>query len=493
MNKQNHGRSDVPESEFSRRHFLKLIGQGALAHAALPASLALAADAARGGVTTAATRRAPNVIFILADDLGYGDLSCYGQQKFQTPHLDRLASEGVRFTQCYSGSTVCAPSRACLMTGLHTGHARIRGNGNTTFLAEERIVSEMFKDAGYATGLFGKWGMGNFESTGAPLRKGFDEFFGFLTHTQAHYQYPETLFRNSGERVRFPDNAAKKTHYANDLFTQESLNFVRRHRDKPFFLNLNYCVPHASLEAPEDSLQRQRGRFPETSFGSPTSHYAMQPTPRAAFVAMITRMDEQVGQLLALLRELKLEEDTLIFFSSDNGPHREGGADPAFFNSGGPLRGIKRDLYEGGIRVPMIARWPGHIPAATVSEQVWYFPDFLPTMAELISRPAPQNLDGISMLPSLLGRPQQNHPYLYWEFHERGFQQAVRMDNWKALRSGLDQPLQLYDLKADIGEKNDAAAQHPQVVKRIEEIMRTARTDSPRYPATGKRGASQDA
>ncbi len=437
----------------------------------------------------AGARRPPNIIFIQADDLGYGDLGAYGQRQFATPHLDRMAAEGVRFTSYYSGSTVCAPSRASLMTGLHTGHSRIRGNGDYPLRPEEVTVASVLHAAGYRTAVFGKWGLGTSATTGRPDRQGFDESFGILDHTHAHRQYTSHLWKN-GEV--FPIDVNRD--FVNDLFTDAAVDFIDRHRSRPFFVYLSFTVPHAELRVPEDSLAAYRGKFAETPFRNekadailtaepsparqPSIGYRSQATPKAAFAAMVTRMDAHVGRILARLHETGIDRETIVFFTSDNGPHREGGADPEFFDSNGPLRGIKRDLYEGGIRVPMIVRWPGRIRAGRVSDQVWAHWDFLPTAAALAGTSVPSGLDGISMLPMLLGRRQREHEYLYWEFFERGYEQAVRFGDWKAVRHGLDKPIELYYLKTDSGETRDVATSNPAVVRRIEAILAGARSDS---------------
>lgn len=424
----------------------------------------------------------PNIILIHADDLGWGDLSVYGQEKFRTPRLDRMAAEGTRFTQYYSGSTVCAPSRYALMTGFHMGHAYIRGNGDFPIRPEDVTVAEVLKTAGYATGVIGKYGLGRENTTGQPNRQGFDYSFGFLTHRHPHRQYTDYLFRN-GERIEVDPRT-----YANDLMTAEALDFVDRHRAQPFFLYLAYTVPHAEIRVPEDSLAEYRGKFPEQPFVNqkadehPTDGYRSQPTPRAAFAAMIARMDRDIGRLFDRLRERGIDGRTAVFFTSDNGPHKEGGADPVFFNSNGGLRGIKRDLYEGGIRVPMIVRWPGRVPAGKVSDHVWAHWDVLPTSAALGGATAPQGIDGLSMLPAVLGEPAKTHDFLYWEFFERGFDQAVRMGDWKAVRHGADQPIELYNLATDRTEETNVASQHPEVVKKIEAYLKTARTPSEIWP-----------
>lgn len=429
-------------------------------------------------------KRPPNIIFILADDLGYGDLGCYGQQVIQTPNLDRMATEGVRFTQCYAGSTVCAPSRCCLMTGLHTGHAYVRGNALVPLRPEDATVAERLKAAGYTTALIGKWGLGEPGTTGVPNRKGFDEFFGYLNQGHAHNYYPEYLWRNE-QKERIEGNVESKEHpgvsverkvYADDLFTREALAFIEREKQKPFFLYLAYTIPHANNErggAEGDGMEvPDYGPYADKDWRSPDKGHA----------AMITRMDRDIGALFGKLRALGIDDDTIVFLSSDNGPHKEGGADPAFFKSSGPLRGIKRDLYEGGIRVPGIVRWPGKVKAGAVSEQVWAFWDFLPTACKLAGTKTPDGLDGVSIVPTFLGGKQKQHEFLYWEFHERGFARAVRMENWKAVVPP-GKPLELYDLSKDIGETNNVAADHPEVVARIEAYLKTARTDSERWPA----------
>lgn len=429
-------------------------------------------------------KRPPNIIFILADDLGYGDLGCYGQKRIRTPHLDKLAADGIRFTQAYAGSTVCAPSRSCLMTGLHTGHTRIRGNALVPLRAEDLTVAELLKTAGYATGLVGKWGLGEPATTGIPTRQGFDYFFGYLNQTHAHNYYPDYLWRNE-ERVTLRNIvtpvgkggsgvATVRLDYTADLFAQEALTFVEKNRAQPFFLYLALTTPHANNEAKAQGM--------EVPSDEP---YTNEPWPQSEKnkAAMITRMDRDIGQLLAKLDELGLAQDTIIFFTSDNGPHREGGNDPAFFQSSGPLQGIKRSLTEGGIRVPMIVRWQGTIRAGQVSQQVWAFWDFLPTAAQLAGVAAPKGLDGISIAPTLLGKRQRRqHEFLYWEFHEGGSKQAVRMDDWKGIRLSPDAPLMLYRLDKDIGETNNLAGKYPRIVKRMEAFLRTARTESAEWP-----------
>ncbi len=433
----------------------------------------------------------PNVVVIQADDLGYGDLSAYGQTQFQTPSLDRLAREGIRFTQYYAGSTVCAPSRTSLMTGLHTGHTWIRGNGEIALRPEDVTIAEVLKTAGYRTAVIGKWGLGIPGTTGEPNKQGFDYSFGFLDHRHAHRQYTDHLWRD-GKRVAVDVDSQ----YVNDLFTRESLDWLDRADRRPFFLYLNYTVPHAELRVPESSLAEYRGKYPEKPYVNEKADarktgalpdgaslgYRSQPTPHAAFAAMITRMDRDIGRIVDHQHARGLDRNTLIMFISDNGPHQEGGGDPVFFKSNGGLRGIKRDLYEGGIRVPMIARWVGTIPAGRVSDYAWAHWDILPTLADLAGARVPDGLDGKSMTRALRGESQSPHDPFYWEFHERGFQQAVRMGKWKAVRLAPGKPLELYDLDADPRETHDVAAGNAAIVEQVETYLKTARTPSARWP-----------
>ncbi len=410
----------------------------------------------------AAETTKPNIIFILADDLGYGDLGCYGQKLIRTPNLDRLAAQGMRFTQAYAGSTVCAPSRCALMTGRHTGHTAIRGNkevepeGQTPMPAGTRTVAHLMKNAGYTTGLIGKWGLGYPGSESTPGKMGFDYFFGYNCQRKAHEYYPEYLWRDD-QKVILNGKA-----YSHDLMATEALDFVRKNQDRPFFLDLSFTIPHANLQVPD------------------LGPYANEPWPKdlKTLAAMITRMDGDIGRLMALLKELKIDEKTLVIFASDNGA----AYNDALFQHSGPLRGMKRDMYEGGVRTPAIVRWPGHIRPGTVSDQVWAFWDVLPTLAELTGQKVPAGLDGISILPTLLEGRTVPHPPLYFEFHESGFDQAARIDDWKAVRHGLHKPIELYDLKADPAERNDVADAHPDIVRRFETYLATAREDSKIWP-----------
>lgn len=473
----------------SRREFLKAVGVGAAA--------SVFGGCTGAEMTVGRARRQPNIVYILADDLGYGDLSCYGQTKFSTLNIDRLAKEGMQFSQHYAGSSVCAPSRCSLMTGLHTGHCQIRGNkgtppeGQHPLKANTQTMARLLGQAGYATGAFGKWGLGGPGSSGDPNRQGFDTFFGYKCQSLAHHYYPAYLWRNQ-EKVVLEGNdpIAKKGQYAPDLIAEEMLGFVRQHADKPFFMFVPFTIPHAELAAPDDSMAKYRGRFaePKPFVNEGPQGYRSQTHPRAAFAAMVDRMDGYVGRLLDLLKELNLEENTIVMFSSDNGPHNEGGADPDFFDSNGPLTGYKRDLYEGGIRVPMLVRWPGRVKAGSTCEHICAFWDVLPTCAELAGQPAPMGIDGISFLPTLLGYGKAQTPpaHLYWEFHEQGGKQAVRMGKWKAVRLNAQQapdgPIELYDLSRDIGEKNNVAAKNKDVVEEMAARMRVSRLPSQDFP-----------
>lgn len=421
--------------------------------------------------------RQPNIVYILADDLGYGDLGCYGQTKFATPHIDRLAEEGMKFTQHYAGSTVCAPSRCVLMTGLHTGHCRVRGNKLVPLLDEDVTVAELLKQEGYATGLFGKWGLGEPGTPGIPNRQGFDTFYGYLNQSKAHNYYPEYLWHNE-EKVPLEGEA-----YSHDLILSAAKDFIRTHKDRPFFCYLPVTIPHASMHAPKELHEKYRRQF--AAFDDKIGKYSGPDVqnPVAGFAAMMEHLDNGVGEILALLQSLGIDDNTVVMFTSDNGPHREGGHDPDFFNSNGPLRGIKRDLYEGGIRVPFLARWPGRIAAGRMSDHVSGFLDFLPTCMDLAGGKTPEGIDGISLAPTLLGKGRQRpHDYLYWEFFEQGGRQAIRRGDWKAVRLNVskhpDGPVALYNLREDIGETRNVAADYPETAAELAAIMVTARTEN---------------
>ncbi len=452
----------------------------------------------------------PNIIYILADDLGYGDLGCYGQTKIETPHLDQLAEEGMLFTQHYSGSTVCAPSRSVLMTGLHTGHAPIRGNkeyrpeGQHPMEAEAYTVAELLKEAGYVTGAFGKWGLGFVGTEGDPNNQGFDEFFGYNCQREAHRYYPMHLWHND-QKVMLEGNDFTSTDtYAPGLIHEKALEFIEENKDEPFFLFYPNVIPHAELIIPEgEMMEKYRGQFEETPFVSTRNGadygdedfsigaYCSQPEPRTTFAAMVSLLDQQVGEVVAKLEELGLDENTIIMFTSDNGPHKEGGADPDFFDSNGLLRGYKRDLYEGGIRVPMIARWTNTIAPGSTTDHISAFWDILPTCADLAAAPVPEDIDGISFLPLLKGEEQEKHDYLYWEFHEQGGKQAVREGKWKLVKLDVFDPsktrFELYDLETDLSEENNIADQHPDVVASLREIMEKAHEPNAVFPFEGRK------
>lgn len=432
--------------------------------------------------------RQPNIIFILADDLGYGDLGCYGQQKIKTPNIDRLAGEGMRFTQAYAGAAVCAPSRCCLMTGLDSGHARIRGNfgavhRRVSLQPDDVTVAEVLKTAGYRTGIFGKWGLAESCTFGVPNDQGFDEWFGFLNQDDALHYYPQSIWDNQTEVFPPGNQGAKHKEYVQDLFTQHALDFLGRSSNRPFFLYLPYTLPHADSELGRDTGDG----YVVPSYGQ----YANEPWSAAdkGYAEMITYLDGDVGRIVKKVRELGIEQNTLIIFASDNGPAKEGIHTPDFFSSAGNLRGMKANLYEGGIRIPMIARWPGHIKPEVVNEAPLAFWDFLPTAAELAGVPAPRGLDGVSFAPMLFGRSGTQNRYFYWESHEHGFFQAIRMGKWKIIRaSSDDKTVELYDLNRDPGETRNVSAENSAIVTQLVGLMSKARTDNPEYPTSGVKG-----
>jgi len=455
--------------------------------------VALCATIVGSAAQSAETARTPNIVFILTDDLGYGEVGCYGQKVIQTPNIDRMATEGLRFTDFYAGSTVCAPARCTLMTGLHTGHCRIRGNLTVPLEPSDVTVASVLKRAGYTTGLMGKWGLGEDGSTGVPQRQGFDDFFGYLNQVHAHNHYPDFLWRN-GKKVQLRNEvtpvgqggggiATRRVDYSDDLFADAAVDFIDRNAARPFFLYWSMTVPHANNEGKNEGMEvPDYGPYADRPW----------PAPEKGRAAMITRIDGYVGRLLAKLKSMGLDDNTIVFFTSDNGPHAEGGADPNFFHSSGPLQGIKRSMHDGGIRVPTIARWPGHIQAGGTSATPLAFWDVLPTLAQLAGAKPPAGLDGISFVPTLLGRGDQpQHQFLYWEFHEGDSQQAVRMGPWKAIRVRPGAPLALYDLRSDLGEAHDVAAAHPDVVATIEQYLTTARSDSEPWPLKIRRKAKK--
>lgn len=447
-------------------------------------------------ITTAAfCQQKPNIIFILADDLGYGDLGVYGQQKIETPNIDKMAKSGMQFSQMYAGTTVCSPSRASLMTGMHTGHADVRGNlgmkpeGQYPLKAETVTIANVLQKAGYETGAFGKWGLGYPGSVGVPSKKGFDEFFGYNCQTLAHNYYPDHLWQNDN-RVELQGNLKSDSVYSADLIHQHAIQFIKDNREKPFFLYLTYTLPHASLHGPHDSIfNYYLNKFHEKPVAvkqNKNSDLVLEQYPHTAYATMVTRFDKYVGEVFATLKALGIEKNTLVFFTSDNGPHHEGGNDPVFFNSSGNLRGIKRDLYEGGIREPFLAVWPSKIKSGTKSNAIGAFWDMLPTFEELAGGKSTTKTDGISFVAALEGKPQKPHDYLYWEFHEEGGKQAVRWGKWKGIQlnvSKLDNPkTELYNLDADLDEKNNVADQNPEIVTKIDAMIKEAHISDKNWP-----------
>lgn len=435
-------------------------------------------------------KRLPNIIWIMADDLGYADVGCYGQKIIRTPNIDRLAVEGMRFTQAYAGCTVCAPSRSVLMTGRHMGHTSVRSNpGGVPILDSDVTVAEMLKTAGYATGGFGKWGLGDIKTEGAPIRQGFDEFYGYQHQAHAHYYYPGVLIDNDQEVPLDGNTPGRKGTYSHDAIADRALAFIRKHKDQPFFCYMPFTIPHTELEVPEDSKAAYREVVKEgPPQGKPNDRLEYQKEPYATYAGMVSRLDRDVGRVVSLLSELKLDSDTIIFFTSDNGGATRLWNDREYFNSYAGLRGHKQNLYEGGIRVPMIARWTGKIRAGSVSDFVWMFEDFFPTAAELAGvRNLPSGLDGFSVLPVLLGRKQKPHESLYWElprwdsktgeFRKELPMAAMRMGDWKAVRPKPDAPLELYNLAEDPFEKTDLAPQRKDLVSKFEAKMRDSRVE----------------
>ena len=452
-----------------RRDFLTLLGAG------VTGGILAGCSAPVRGRTAGQRAKAPNVVLILADDLGYGDLGCYGQRRIKTPNIDRLAREGLRFTQAYAGGPVCTPSRCVLMTGLHKGHTAARDNvpHYHTYLQDSDVtIAEVLKQAGYRCGGVGKWSLGDAGTVGRATNQGFDTWFGYLNQDHAHYYYPEYLDDDEG-RLDLGGNGRSQRHYSHDLMAERALRFIRESRDGPFFLYAAFTLPHFSAdeEDPDRFAVPSTAPYTDRDWSAKAKKYA----------AMVHRLDETVGRLVDLIEELDLARETLIIFTSDNGGHEEVGAD---FDTSGPLRGYKRHLTEGGLRVPFIARWPGTVPAGRVSDEIVAFQDMLPTLAELAGASCPKTIDGTSVVAALRGgRVRQPHEYLYWDYgHCRmRYDQAVRLGPWKGIRLGQGNRLQLYNLDADIGETNDVADRHPEVVQRIEHIMTTAVTSNPRY------------
>lgn len=425
----------------------------------------------------------PNIIYIIVDDMGYGDLSCYGQESWTTPNIDRLASEGIKFTSHYSGSTVCAPSRSSLMTGQDQGHTRVRGNGDFRLLKEDITVAELLKKAGYTNCMIGKSCVtGNVQDAQAPFECGFDQYYGTLSHVTAHHHWPQFVYDN-GERVEIPGNLGKTGKvFIQNRYTHKAIDFVTAHKDKPFFLLLSYSTPHADIDAPEEDVKPFLGKFePEVAYKG--GHYKGTKTIKANYAGMVANLDKNMGKILATLKQLGIDDNTAISFTSDNGPTLAGGYHYKYFDSNGIYRGGKRDLYEGGIRVPFLVRWPAKIKAGSVSDHPSAFWDFLPTACDLAGVEKPDNIQGISYLPTLLGTTQPAHPYLYWEFHEKGGKLAVRQQDWKLV--GVNQatqnpkPFELYNLGEDISETNDLAKSHPEKLQELLTILKNHRSPSP--------------
>lgn len=430
----------------------------------------------------------PNIIVILTDDLGYGNVRSFNSgARIATPNIDRMASEGMKFTRFYSGSTVCAPSRASLMTGYHMGHSYVRGNGNISLREQDTTLAQRLQNSGYMTGMFGKWGLGLENEPGAPQMKGFDEFYGYLLQRHAHYYYTDYLYEVRKSQLR--KIQVDSTEYAAEAITRRALSFITENKDKPFFLYFSTTLPHAELRVP-DSLMKpylnsdgSSKLGPETPFiPEKNSTYFPQSQPHAAFAAMITKLDSDVGRIFSLLKQLGLDENTYVIFTSDNGPHREGGGDPDYFNSAGGLRGIKRDLYEGGIRVPAIVRAPANVRASTSVSTPFAFWDVMPTLCEITGTPVPGNRDGISFLPALQGKKQPEHKYLYWQFKEGSlYSEALLQGEWKLIRfkeRGQKERLELYHIDKDPAEKNNISGQHPDRVLRMKALMPSAKTPS---------------
>jgi arylsulfatase A len=465
-------------------------------------------------------KRLPNIVFILADDLGYGDLSCYGQTRFTTPNIDRIANEGMTFMQSYSGNAVCAPSRSVLMTGLHPGHTPIRDNREAADKKEGQfplpmgtvILPMLLQKLGYVCGAFGKWGLGGPDTHAAPLKMGISRFFGYNCQREAHNFYPPYLWDDDKKvplnnpkfpaHQKLPEGADPENpgsyvsftgkDYAPDTIMAQARQFIQDNKDKPFFCFVPTTVPHLALQIPDDSLTEFAGKFPEKPYPGGRS-YLPHRTPRAAYAAMITRLDKEVGRLLALVAELGLDSDTIFVFTSDNGPLYDelGGTDTEFFNSARGLRGRKGSLYEGGIRVPTVVRWKGKIKPGSVSERVIGFEDWLPTLFELLEKRTPVKTDGISFAPTLLGNRQPERPFFYREFPGYGGQQLARIGEWKAVRQSLNKTAknpspvvktELYNLKTDPNETTDVAVQNPQWIARLEKLLKDQHVPSKDFP-----------
>jgi len=445
----------------------------------------------------AASAAKPNIVLVVADDLGYAELGCYGQQKIHTPNIDKMAAEGIRFTQFYAGAPVCAPSRCCLMTGLQSNHSYIRDNGELPAegqmpLPEGTVtMAGALRQAGYTTGMFGKWGLGGPGTSGDPMNMGWDEFYGYNCQREAHNYYPDHLWHNR-EKVNLEGNEKgniKGKQYSHDLIVSHAFEFVKKNQSKPFFLYMPATIPHVALQVPEDSLKEYEGKFEDKPYDGKQG-YLPHPTPRAAYAAMISRLDRDMGRLIALLKDLDLDKNTVVVFTSDNGPtHAVGGADPAFFDSADGLRDLKGSVYEGGIRVPMVVRWPDHVDGGRVSDQTGAFWDLMPTFLNFAGAKELKGLDGLSLMPTMIGRGKQKmHRRLIWEFPGYGGQQAVREGDWKAVRTNMAKgnlDIELYNLKDDPGEKTNLAKNYPDKVAHFKEIMAKDRKSSELFPLKG--------
>ncbi len=454
----------------------------------------------------------PNIVLIVADDLGYGELGCYGQKIIRTPRIDEMAEDGIRFTNFYSGNAVCAPSRCCLMTGKHPGHAFVRSNGNPKhdpewakrmgfefpgqipIPADEITLPELLRRRGYATGAFGKWGLGHFGTSGDPTTQGFDLFFGYNCQVHAHNHYPTFLWRNHTKEIQ-PGNTAslRGETYSQDQFVREACSFIQSNASEPFFVYMPMAVPHLSIQVPEESLTPYLKTIEEADYNH--KGYLKHPHPRAGYAAMVTHMDTGIGQVIDQVESLGLTEETLFIFTSDNGPtyDRLGGSDSDFFHSAGPLKGLKGQMDEGGIRVPLVASWQGHITGPHQSDWIGAWWDLLPTLCDVAGQSPPTDLDGVSFLPTLLGHTQDQaeHEFLYWESPGYSGQQAIRLGKWKAIRKGLAKRpkrgeaipnWQLYDLDSDLGETTDVASEHPDVIANVESIATREHTPSEEFP-----------
>ena len=438
-----------------------------------------------GLLTPLLAAQKPNIIYIIADDLGYGDISCYGQKKIQTPHIDKLAAEGIKFTSHYSGSTVCAPSRCSLMTGKDQGHATIRGNGKYELTEKDHTIAHALKNAGYTTGMFGKSCVtGNTQNTEAPFTAGFDEFYGLLSHKDAHRQYP-TFVYNNRQKVVLEGNQGKHggVIYSTDLYTDKAIDFIQRNAEKPFFVLLSYTVPHADIQVPEDTLNPLLKKFPDGK-AYKGGHYSKVKNVEATYTGMIQRMDQKIGELVEKVKELGLSENTIISFTSDNGPAMEGGYHADMLDSNGIYRGTKRDMYEGGIRVPYIVKWPAKIKPNSTTDHLCAFWDVLPTLSEIAGVSSPTDIQGISFLPTLLGTTgtQKQHNHLYWEFHEKGGRRALRKGDGKIVHNDVNKgksKWQLFNIKNDPSEKNNVASSNPEILERMVKAVDQARVKNP--------------